>query len=167
MIAQQEEQARRRLEDDKRVLLEQLAQATLQVNQKQRELDQQREQWESATKDDQQRKNDEQFLQIVKQYEQLSPKQGKRMLMELVSQNKTQQAVAYLRAMNMRAASRILKEFKTDSEIALATELLEKLRTYGKTDEQATDPQRGPALAAASAPHAGSSNANAPADDSR
>jgi hypothetical protein len=78
-----------------------------------------------------QRKVDEQFLQTVKQYEQLTPKQGKQMIVALVNQKQTDQAVAYLDAMSPRAASRILKEFKTESEIALATELLEKLRTFG------------------------------------
>ena len=65
------------------------------------------------------------------------PKQGKRMLVELVNLNQMDQAVAYLHAMNARAASKILKEFKTDPEIALATKLLERLRTFGKEGDAA------------------------------
>jgi hypothetical protein len=150
-IRLQEEQARRRLDDEKEKLLRQLAQSTAQINQQQVEFERQRLAWEQSTKDDQQRKTDEQFLQTVKQYEQLPPKQGKRMLMELVNQNQMEQAVAYLHAMNARAASKILKEFKTDSEIALATKLLERLRTLGK---------EGDAARVASA----TSSANAPQD---
>ena len=49
----------------------------------------------------------------------------------MVADGQLQQAVAYLDAMKPRAASKILKEFKSPSEIVLATELLEKLRTFG------------------------------------
>jgi hypothetical protein len=34
--------------------------------------------------------------------------------------------------MNSRAASKILREFKGDAEVALATELLERMRTHGR-----------------------------------
>ena len=137
LIRMQEEQARRRLDDEKQKLLQQLAQSTTLMNQQQADFERERLAWELSTKDDHQRKTDEQFLQTVKQYEQLPPKQGKRMLMELVNQNQMDQAVAYLHAMNARAASKILKEFKTDPEIALATKLLERLRTFGKEGDAA------------------------------
>jgi hypothetical protein len=165
MIRLQEEQARRRLDDEKEKLLRQLANTTEQVSKQQADFERQRLAWEQSTKDDQQRKTDEQFLQTVKQYEQLPPKQGKRMLMELVNQNQLEQAVAYLHAMNARAASKILKEFKTDPEIALATKLLERMRTFGKDTGDARV-----ASAASSADAAqGPLNANRPpsASDSR
>lgn len=137
MIRMQEEQARRRLDDEKEKLLQQLADSTALMNQQRADFQRERLSWEQSTKSDQQRKTDPQFLQTVKQYEQLPPKQGKRMLIELVNQNLMEQAVSYLHAMNARAASKILKEFKTDTEIALATELLERLRTFGKADDAA------------------------------
>lgn len=131
LIAMQEDQARRRLADEKRTLLDELALATESVDDERAEFERERKAWENAVRSDRSQKSDEQFMQAVRQYEQVSPKQGKRMIMELVATAQTDQAVAYLDAMNMRAASKILKEFKTDEEIKLATELLEKLRTFG------------------------------------
>jgi hypothetical protein len=131
VIKQQEEQALRRLEDEKKMMLDQLTASSTQLERQRDDLDRQRVEWENTIRTDRQRKVDEQFLQTVKQYEQLTPKQGKQMIVALVNQKQTDQAVAYLDAMSPRAASRILKEFKTESEIALATELLEKLRTFG------------------------------------
>jgi len=126
-----EQQTRQRLQDEKAALLEQLAAATLKVNQSEASLVTERSGWETAVQADRTRKTDEQFLQAVKQYEQVPPKQGKRMLVELMDQNQIDQAVAYLDSMNARAAGKIIKEFKTDAEIALATDLLERLRTFG------------------------------------
>jgi len=131
MVRVQEQQTRQRLQDEKAALLEQLAAATLKVNENKSSLADERTGWETAVQADRTRKTDEQFLQTVKQYEQVPPKQGKRMLMELINQKEIDQAVAYLDSMNVRAASKIIKEFKTDSEIALATDLLERLRTFG------------------------------------
>ena len=131
MVRVQEQQSRQRLLDEKAALLEQLAAATLKVNENQSSLAAERVGWETAVQADRQRKTDEQFLQTVKQYEQVPPKQGKRMLIELVNKNEIDQAVAYLDSMNTRAASKIIKEFKTDSEITLATDLLERLRSFG------------------------------------
>lgn len=149
LIQQQEEQSRRRLEDEKKTLAQQLAAATGQLDQKRADLDRQRVAWENLVRDDRQRKQDGQFLQTVKQYEQVSPKQGKKMIVELVNQKQIDQAVAYLDAMNARAASKILKEFKTDPEITLATELLEKLRTFGVgATKEAEKPPPAPAAAA-------------------
>lgn len=142
MVRVQEQQTRQRLQDEKAALLEQLAAATLKVNENQSSLSAERVGWESAVQADRTRKTDEQFLQTVKQYEQVPPKQGKRMLMELVNQKEIDQAVAYLDSMNVRAASKIIKEFKTDSEIALATNLLERLRTFGVNAPEASTSAR-------------------------
>jgi hypothetical protein len=131
LLKQYEDQSRRRLEDERRMLLEHVAAAAAKVEGGKRELDRQRTAWEQAIQIDRKRKVDQQFLQAVKQYEQATPKQAKKMLMELVANNHADQAVAYLDAMSPRAAGKILREFKTDQEIALATELLEKLRTLG------------------------------------
>jgi len=138
MVRVQEQQTRQRLQDEKAALLEQLAAATLKVNENQSSLAAERVGWETAVQADRTRKTDEQFLQTVRQYEQVPPKQGKRMLMELVSQKEIDQAVAYLDSMNVRAAAKIIKEFKTDSEIALATDLLERLRSFGVNAPEAS-----------------------------
>ncbi len=164
LIKQQEEQSRRRLADERTVLLQQLKSATGQINQQQTELDKQKRALESVASGDEQRKNDEQFTRTVRQYEQLAPKQGKRMLTELINQKQMDQAVAYLVAMNSRAAGKILKEFKTDPEIVLATELLERMRTHSRNPDSATDatkaaePTKGPGIAPESA------HANGPAN---
>jgi hypothetical protein len=131
LVMLQEDQARRRLDDEKRMMQEQLALRTASVDDLRAEFDRERQAWENAVRSDRTQKTDEQFMQAVKQYEQSPPKQAKRMLQELVTQGQLDQAVAYLDAMNPRAASKVLKEFKTDEEIKLAAELLENLRTLG------------------------------------
>jgi hypothetical protein len=131
LVAMQEDQARRRLADEKGMMLEQLAIQTAEIDEIRADFERERQAWEAAVRTDRTRQADEQFMQAVKQYEQTTPKQGKRLLQELITQGHIDQAVAYLDAMNPRSASKILKEFKTDDEIRLATELLERLRTLG------------------------------------
>jgi hypothetical protein len=135
LIQQQEEQSRRRLQDERRSLLNQMALNAEELKRKQQELDRLEAEWKESSADDRQRKNDEQFLQTVRQFEQLPPKQGKRMIIELINLNQFDQAVTYLAAMNGRAAGKIFKEFKTDEEIKLATQLLESMRTRGLSTE--------------------------------
>jgi hypothetical protein len=169
LIKQQEDQSLRRLESEKKALMEQLAASTVLVDSSKQELQQQRTEWDNAIKAERQRKVDEQFLQTVKQYEQLSPKQAKKMLMDLLTDNRSDQAVAYLDAMNPRATSKILKEFKTDSEITLATELLEKLRTFGMSTAPsptaAPVQPGGPKTASATAPNVPAAPDTAHAND--
>lgn len=157
-IAMQEDQARRRLADEKQTLLDELALATESVDVERAEFERERKAWETAVRGDRTQKSDEQFMQAVRQYEQVSPKQGKRMIMELVASAQMDQAVAYLDAMNMRAASKILKEFKTDEEIKLATELLEKLRMFGSKAPETAGSQ----AASAASDQRNVSNANDP-----
>ena len=87
--------------------------------------------------DEQQRMRGTQFTKAVKLLESLQPKQAKQQIIELVMTGKKDEAVAYLDAMNQRAAGKILGEFKTVPENALATELLELIRTLGQPDGQA------------------------------
>jgi len=96
--------------------------------------------WEEGIADDAARRADEQFQKTVKLYEQLAGKTAKRMLLELVRQQNgdLDQAVAYLDAMTLRAATKTLKELKTEPENELATRLLERVRTFG-TDAEAAE----------------------------
>ncbi|MDY7109688.1 MAG: hypothetical protein SYC29_13720 [Planctomycetota bacterium] len=87
--------------------------------------------WLASIEAEKERRTDEQFLQTVRQYESAPAKVAKAWILELVDDGEKDQVVAYLDAMNARAASKILREFKTAEEAALATELLEKLRTFG------------------------------------
>jgi hypothetical protein len=131
LVRQQEAQSRQRLNDDQKMLRQQLALTSAQIDDRQALLASQQAKLEAANRPDLQRKIDEQFMQTVKQYELAAPKQAKKMVVELINGGQQEQAVAYLKAMNPRNASKILKEFKTDSEIVMAKELLEKLRTLG------------------------------------
>lgn len=131
LVHQQREEARQRLDDERRLLAAQLSEATARMEADAAELRRQQQAGLGDGAEEQQRKIDEQFLRAVRQLEQIPPKQAKRMLQTLVSEKKLDQAVAYLNAMNSRAAAKVLREFKDDADIPLATELLERLRTRG------------------------------------
>jgi hypothetical protein len=139
MIKQQEEQAKRRLEGEIRALQLQLEQRSRALDDRERRLDLRDERWRAANQADVERRTDEQFLKTVKLYESIPPKQAKQMLIELVDGGDLEQAVAYVDAMNPRAAAKIIKELKTDTEVELATELLEALRTFGLPPEAPED----------------------------
>ena len=134
-----EQRTFRRIEQEKAMLREQIATAQARLDERESRLDQQRQQWIESVEAERERRTDEQFAKTVKQYESVRPKQGKEMLMQLIAAGEMQQAVAYLDAMNARAASRILGEFKAEDEITLATELLEQLRTFGVPDVDSQD----------------------------
>jgi hypothetical protein len=140
LVREQEAHALRRLEDEKNVLLKQLADSAAALDRQSRQLEQQRQEWETAVHDERRRKTDEQFMQTVRQYEQVPPRQGKSMIMQLVGQGQTSIAVSYLDAMSPRAAAKILREFKTGDELVLATELLERLRSFGVGDSSRHEP---------------------------
>ncbi|TVQ62802.1 MAG: hypothetical protein EA379_04855 [Phycisphaerales bacterium] len=72
---------------------------------------------------------EEQFERTVRLYESLRPAQAREMLQELIRLGEIEQVVAYLNAMQTRAASKILGEF--DDDAPLAADLLERLRTRG------------------------------------
>lgn len=126
-----ERRTMRRIEDARRFHNEQFAQAMQEIEQRREELEAERAAWEESVAAAQARLEDEQFTKTVQQYESVQPRQGKNMMMELIADGDMEQAVAYLDAMNPRAASKILGEFRTDAEIQLATELLEELRRFG------------------------------------
>jgi len=57
---------------------------------------------------------------VVRQYELVPPKQAKKMFMALIADGEVERAVEYLGAMQDRAKSKVLREFKTDAEVAEA-----------------------------------------------
>ena len=83
---------------------------------------------------------DGQFAKVVRQLESVPPKQAKQIMLNLIGTGRADQAVAYLDAMSARPAAKLLREFKTDRETELATELLEQLRTFGVEAEVAELP---------------------------
>jgi len=109
-----------------------------QIDQGKRELEAQQRKVMAAKKqldEDMQRReelqNNADFRKTVRMYEQIKPKQAKKMFQELLTRRRQDQVVTYLAAMNQRKAVMVLKQFKDPDEIVQATELLERLRSRG------------------------------------
>lgn len=148
------------------MLAQQLEQATQQMESQAEELKREQSNSRSSRATDAQKRGDEQFLRAVKQLEQVPAKQAKKILETLVAGKNVDQAVAYLDAMNPRAAAKVLREFKTDAEIPLATELLERLRTRGVSEAMTPSPSApGASHTAGPSPLDEISNAALPAGD--
>ena len=94
-------------------------------------LDTDRKAFQDALIAEKKKREDEDFQQAVKMYEQLRAKQSKEMFQQLMAQQKTDQVLDYLAAMQLRNSAAVLKEFKTAPEIAQATELVQRLRERG------------------------------------
>ncbi|MDH3585135.1 MAG: hypothetical protein OER86_13070 [Phycisphaerae bacterium] len=76
--------------------------------------------------------DEEGFQRAVTLYESLPPRQSKDHFLALMRQQKPEQIIAYLEAMEPRKAAAVLKEFKSDEEVAAAVELTERLRSRGE-----------------------------------
>lgn len=134
LVSQSEQRARqsmRRMEDEQRLLMDQLAREREQLEVDRARHQEQVARWAQSTEAERRRQADEQFAKAVKLLESQPPKLAKRAIVELINGGKTEEAVAYLDAMNERKAGKVLAEFKTDQDAKLATELLERLRTFG------------------------------------
>ena len=136
----QASQAARRMEDKAHQLLNQLERRENELRDQEARFDDRRLAWERATKEDRQRKKDEQFQKTVRLYESIPPKQARNLLLVLVQDGNPQQAVAYIDAMNPRIAAKIIRELKSDAESRLATDLLERLRVFGLEADAAQEP---------------------------
>ena len=145
-------QAVRRLQDETDQLLAQLNRREAQLTQREQEFEAGRARWLAGIEEERRRRADEQLRKTVKQYESAPPAIARQWILELVNDGRKDQVVAYLDAMNARAASKILREFKTEEESALATELLEKLRTFGTAAEAIEDSSDDDGLASADQP---------------
>ncbi len=131
LVKDQTGQALRRLRDEREQLKTQQDLKTAQLDRREAELEARIREWEQSIAKEADRRQDVQFQKVVKQYESIPPKNAKRLMLELLGQGGQDQVVAYIDGMNARAAAKIIKEFKTDQESALAAGLLEKLRTFG------------------------------------
>ena len=134
---QADQRSSRRADDVKAQLSRQLAQDGAQIQEQRLALETDRRTLDGGVADGQQRWRGIQFTKVVKLLESQTPKQAKNYVIELVRTGEKDQAVAYLDAMNGRARGKVFGEFKTDAETALATELLELIRTLGQPDGQA------------------------------
>jgi light-regulated signal transduction histidine kinase (bacteriophytochrome) len=71
---------------------------------------------------------DAQFTKTVKLYESLKPDNARDLFQQLIDKKQTAQVVAYLNAMQQRAASKIIASFEDPN---VAAGLLESIRVYG------------------------------------
>jgi len=120
-----------RLTEDRRALLRQLEVARRDLTLREEELDRERQAFERFMNERQAQLADEDFQQAVRMYEQLEPRQSKRMFQQLLGEGKQSEVVDYLAAMQIRRASAVLGEFKTDQEVTQAAQLVEQLRQRG------------------------------------
>lgn len=94
-------------------------------------LESERKAFQAILDAEQKKRNDEDFKQAVKMYEQLKAKQAKEMFVQLLATNQTGQVLDYLAAMQLRKAAAVLKEFKTPAEVVQATDIVQRLRQRG------------------------------------
>ena len=111
---------RRRLDQDKQLIEKQLA-----------ELEAERAVFDEMFAKRSEEMQDEDFRRAVKTLEQLPPRQARGVVDQYIAAGQLDDAVDYLAAMQLRKSAAILKNYKTDAEIAQATDLIEKLRTRG------------------------------------
>ncbi len=137
---QSEQRAVRRISDVKAELARQMAQDQARIDEQREALESERRAIDDWTAGEREHKRADQLKKAVKILASYPPKQAKRQIIELVNSGSKEQAVIYLDAMNQRIAGKILAEFKTDQEVKLAKELLERVRTLGQPDGLASDP---------------------------
>jgi hypothetical protein len=137
---QSEQRSVRRISDVKAEYARQMAQAQARIDEQREALEARQQSIDSGAAGEIEQQTAEQLKKTVKLLESLPPKQAKRQIVELVNSGDKDQAVIYLDAMNQRIAGKVLAEFKTDDEVKLAKELLERVRTLGRPDGQASDP---------------------------
>jgi len=78
-----------------------------------------------------QRLNDEGFKKAVQLYEALPAKQTKQMFVKLIGEGQIEQVVMYMEAMESRKAGGVMKEFKSEADLAMAVDIAERLRARG------------------------------------
>ena len=86
-----------------------------------------------ALKREKERREDTDFKLAVSMYEKVKARQAKQMFMELIKEERIDDVVEYLAAMQIRQASAVIKEFKESQEIPVATQLIQRLRDRGVT----------------------------------
>lgn len=138
-MEEMERRAHRRLDDERRLRLADIERAADNLESRKAEFEASRHAWNEQIRAEIERRRDEQFAKTVIQYESVPPRQAKNMMLELIRDGEMDQAVAYLDAMNARNAAQIIQEFKADEELRLATELLERLRSFGVPAEVAQE----------------------------
>ena len=122
------------LNEQNQALRDEMARFKEDFAEREAELASDREAFEQWIQDEADKTKDENFLQVVSLYEKQPPKQTKQAFQALIVQGEMEQVVDYLAAMSSRKAAGVLSEFKTPTEVAVAAEMLERLRTRGQYD---------------------------------
>jgi hypothetical protein len=123
-----QQRALRRLEDEKRILLEQIAAASGRLAVDRREVAEARTSFQAQLAAQADRRSSEQFRKTVRLLDGLPPRQAKQQLIALVKNDEGELAATYLDAMQIRQAQKTLAEFKTDEEVEWAAQLLAQVR---------------------------------------
>lgn len=127
-LERREQRTRRRLEEEKQIMLAELVAESERVEAERRRFEERRQAWEERLAADLDRRRDEQFRKTVRLLDGLPPKQAKQHLAALVLSGDAGTAAAYLDAMQVRQAQKTLAEFKSAAELELASELLALVR---------------------------------------
>ncbi len=131
-------QARRRLGDERDMLIRQLESVSAELERRQIAFEEERAAWQSEIESQVMRKKDAQFQHAVKVLAALPAKQAKDILLEMIIQKGPDQgmkeATSYLNAMSIDTASRIIREMKNQDQTKVATNLLEHLRRFGLSE---------------------------------
>ena len=120
-----------RNQEDQRVFMDSLDKYKNLINAQKANLDAQRREIDRLIKNEIAGATSNNFKKAVQLYEESSPKQVKRIFVELVAEGNIQQVIDYLAAMKTRQATKVLSQFKDDVEIRLAKDLIEGLRQRG------------------------------------
>lgn len=112
-------------------LLQNLEKTKAQLVRQKKENEAEREAFEKAVAEKTTMLADESFQHAVKLYENMDPELTKQNFLELIKQNKEDQVVDYLSAMQLRKAAKVLGQFEGPKDVAVATRLIQRLRERG------------------------------------
>jgi len=118
----------RKLESDMASLRRQLDISRRELERERVALDRERANLVAAAERTRDQLQDEDFQKALSLYQRVRPKQAKDMFKALMEQGEVDQVVTYLASMQEKKASDIIKEFKAENEIGMATDLVERLR---------------------------------------
>ncbi|MEO0586074.1 MAG: hypothetical protein AAF078_00380 [Planctomycetota bacterium] len=134
-------EATRRMRSEREAIERRLATSEQVIKRLRDELEAERTTFEEFVENQRQQRLDQDFQQAVTFYEQMQPKQAKASFQQLVAAGEMDQVIDYLSEMQLRKSGAVLREFKAPEEVAMATQLLARLR------ERGLDPTGGSRLA--------------------
>ncbi|MFW5699167.1 MAG: hypothetical protein ACOCYN_04855 [Planctomycetota bacterium] len=120
-----------RLKAESAAIRQRLEMSKQTVTQLTEQLEEQRAAMEAYVAQREAQRTDEDFQQAVAFYEQMKPKQAKASFLDLIGEGRSESVIDYLSAMQPRKAGAVMREFKDEQEIAIATDLLQQLRSRG------------------------------------